>query len=159
MKKIVILSDTHGNLRDLEKLSSILQEADQVLFAGDGANDFNIFPPEIYKKIKIVSGNCDFSSHPKELVFNIENKRVLLCHGDRYGVKSGLIRLFLRAKELKCDLVVYGHTHNRRIEEKEGILFVNPGTLSKFAPYKTFAYTVFSENKIIATINENFFNA
>lgn len=157
MEKVVILSDTHGNLKDLEKLTPILQEADRILFAGDGANDFNIFPPEIYKKIKIVSGNCDFSRFPKELVFNIENKRVLLCHGDRYGVKSGLIRLYLRAKELKCDVAVYGHTHEKSIEEKDGILFVNPGTLSKFAPCKTFAYTVFSENKIIAAINENFF--
>lgn len=138
MEKIVILSDTHGNIRDLEKLSSVLQEADQVLFAGDGANDFNIFAPEIYKKIRIVSGNCDFSSHPKELVFNIENKRVLLCHGDRYGVKSGLIRLYLRAKELKCNVVVYGHTHEKSIQEKDGIAFINPGTLSKFSCFSDF---------------------
>lgn len=159
MKRIVILSDTHGNLRDLEKLSSVLQEADQVLFAGDGANDLNIFPSEIYKKIKIVSGNCDFSSHPKELVFNIENKRVLLCHGDRYGVKRGLFNLYLRAKELKCDVVVYGHTHDKNIEEKDGIVFINPGTLSKFSPIKTFGYAVFYDGKVTLTINENFFGA
>ncbi len=159
MVKTAILSDTHGNTDAIRKLEQILREADIVLFAGDGVNDLNVLPSEIRKKAKIVCGNCDFAcSFPKELVFNILNKKVLLCHGNAYGVKGGLLKLYLRAKELDCDVVVYGHTHDNLIEEKDGILFINPGTLSKYAAYKTFAYTVFTEEKVTAVINDTFFN-
>ncbi len=157
MKKIIILSDTHGNLNDLKKLTSHLEEADLILFAGDGVNDFNVFPLEIYKKIKMVSGNCDFSSADKELIFEVEKKKILLCHGDGYRVKSGLMPLFLHAKEKNCDVVVYGHTHDARIDEHEGILFINPGTLYRYSK-KSFCYLVISDDKAVATINDSFFN-
>ncbi len=157
MKKIIILSDTHGNLNDLKKLTSLLEEADLILFAGDGVNDFSVFPLEIYKKIKMVSGNCDFSSVDRELIFEVEKKRIMLCHGDRYRVKSGLMPLFLHAKEVGCDVVVYGHTHDARIDENEGILFINPGTLYRYS-MKSFCYLVISGDKAVATINDGFFN-
>lgn len=157
MKKIIILSDTHGNLNDLKKLTPLLDEADLILFAGDGVKDFSVFPLEIYKKIKMVSGNCDFSTIDRELIFEVEKKRIMLCHGDRYMVKSGLMPLFLHSKEKDCNVVVYGHTHDARIDEHEGIMFINPGTLSRYS-MKSFCYLVISGDKAVATINDGFFS-
>ncbi len=156
MTKIIILSDTHGNLQDLRKTTPLLQEADLILFAGDGYNDFNLFPSEIYKKTKLVAGNCDFFGD-KEIIFKVEGKNILLCHGDRYRVKQGLLQLSLHAKENNCDVVIYGHTHEARIDESDGILFINPGTLQRYSPKKSFCYLVISENKAVATINDGFF--
>lgn len=56
--------------------------------------------------------------------------RVLLTHGDRYGVKSGLLRLRLHAQEMGCSLVLFGHTHAACAQEEGGVLLVNPGALA-----------------------------
>lgn len=158
MTKIVVLSDTHGNLKALNKLIDIMQEADLILFAGDGIKDLNVLPEEIRKKVKAVKGNCDFGFGDKELLLNVEESKILLCHGDLYNVKSTRLPLLMRAKELDCNVVVYGHTHERRIEIVDGITFINPGELIFYACEKTFAYLVINGKKVTATINENFFN-
>lgn len=157
MDKITILSDTHGNVSDLVKLTRIMEESDYVFFAGDGLKDFYALPYEITKKLKAVSGNCDFLSSKKELLLTVSDKRIFICHGDAYGVKSGLTKLSLRAKELNCDVVVYGHTHTPSVITYDGVTYVNPGTLSKHSLTKTFAYMVIGNGKVVATINNSFF--
>ena len=72
MKKIVILSDTHGNRADLQKMHNILSEADLILFAGDGANDMLTLPRDILNKVIAVSGNCDLSAFEKERLVDVE---------------------------------------------------------------------------------------
>ena len=37
-------------------------------------------------------------------------KRIMMVHGDRYGVKSGLARLISAACARGADIVLYGHT-------------------------------------------------
>lgn len=157
MIKAIVLSDTHGNVSDLQKLSGLLSEADMILFAGDGANDFSVLPPSMLKKAKIVSGNCDYPVYPRELIFQAENHKILLCHGDRYCVKSGLNTLFYYAKENCCDIVIYGHTHESKVLKFDDILFINPGNLSKYSTDKTFCYLVLNGDKAVATINDSFF--
>lgn len=135
-----------------------MKESDLVLFAGDGIKDFDLLPEEILKKVKAVKGNCDFGAGKKELVLNVEESKILLCHGDLYDVKSTRLPLLMKAKELECNVVVYGHTHERHIEVVDGITFINPGELIFYACRKTFAYLVINGKKVTATINETFFN-
>ncbi len=158
MIKAVILSDTHGNVSDLLKLKQILSEADMVLFAGDGDNDFASLPKDIYAKTKIVSGNCDYARFPKEIIFEAEDHKILLCHGDRFHVKGGLTSLYYYAKEKSCDIVIYGHTHENKILKFDDVLFINPGNLQKYSTKKTFCYLVINGKKVVATINDSFFN-
>ena len=158
MKKIVVLSDTHGNRADLQKMHNILSEADLILFAGDGANDMLTLPRDILNKVIAVSGNCDLSTFEKERVIDIEDVKVFITHGDLYGVKQGLDKLYYRAKELGADVAIYGHTHLSDITEEDGLLFINPGNLSKYSTNKSFGYLVISGKKTTATINNNFFN-
>ena len=42
MKKILILSDTHGNGKALEKLSPLVAENDYVIHLGDGVGDMRV---------------------------------------------------------------------------------------------------------------------
>ena len=157
MKKIIILSDTHGNRADILKMQGLLNEADHILFAGDGAMDLNTLPREIYNKVIAVCGNCDACALEKERVIEIEALKILLTHGDLYGAKQGLDRLYYRAKELGADIVVYGHTHFAAVTTEDDILFINPGNLSKFSTNKSFGYLVINDKKATATINYNFF--
>ena len=155
MKKVVVLSDTHGNVSDLDKIKNILFEADVVFHLGDGFNDLNFLGYDILKKTLRVSGNCDKCFGEREIVTEVEGVKILLTHGDLYGVKSGNTRLFYRAKELGVNAVFYGHTHAPIIETVEDITIANPGNLQKYSTKKTFIYGVFYDGKFTLTINEN----
>lgn len=150
MKKIVVLSDTHGNLSSIEKLSDIIKESDYVFHLGDYERDINAFQREFGEdKIRSVKGNCDGGG--KDLILDIEGLKILLTHGDRYGVKNGLLTLSLKAEELGVKAVFYGHTHNADITEIKDILYVNPGTTKGFFN-KTYCYAVVYNGKITAKI-------
>ena len=88
---------------------------------------------------------------PQASRIQIEKVKILITHGDRYGVKSSLYSLFLRAKELGVNLVFYGHTHNADIIEKDGIYLVNPGAMKAFGQ-SSYAYTVIHGEKIVCKI-------
>ena len=149
MKTLFIMSDTHGNANDIKKLLPIMEESDYVIHLGDYMSDTRYFSENIYEKLYAVKGNCDGGGD--DLVIEIENKKILLTHGDRYGVKQGNLKLLLKAKEIGADAVFYGHTHVPLIEEVENITFINPGTLSNYSE-KTYCYAVIFNGKIIAKI-------
>ncbi len=54
-------------------------------------------------------------------VFEISGKTIGLCHEPRFMAKVLEIK--------KCSVIFYGHTHKPWIEEKDGIISANPGTL------------------------------
>lgn len=149
MKTLFILSDTHGNAEGIKKLLPIMEENDYVIHLGDYITDARYFTEKVYEKLYAVKGNCDGGG--EDLVVEIEDKKILLTHGDRYGVKQGNLKLLYKAKELGADAVFYGHTHSALVEEVDGITIVNPGTLSKYSD-KTYCYAVVSNGKIIAKI-------
>ncbi|MBQ7642323.1 MAG: metallophosphoesterase [Clostridia bacterium] len=152
MNKIVILSDTHKNLRAISSILEIMDESDFVFHLGDHNDDMNDFLPILKNRLYRVHGNCDYGA-TKEIVVEIGGRKILATHGDLYGVKGGLGRLEKRAKELTCDTVFYGHTHAASIEERGGIIFVNPGCMTYYAPEKSFCYAVIDGGKMTAVIN------
>ena len=127
VRRILLLSDSHGYSLDslLMKASSICS-FDAVFHAGDGFRDLGRYEPEL-PMIYQVGGNCDFFHAPQELTFDLFGKRFLLCHGHRYSVKTTMSLLEDRAREVKADCVVFGHTHNVYNKTRNGILYLNPG--------------------------------
>ncbi len=148
MKKILVLSDTHGNLSTIETLKNIMKESDYIFHLGDYQRDILAFK-EFRDKIYSVKGNCDGGGD--DLIVEIEDTKLLLSHGDKYGVTRGLDALLEKAKELGVDAVFFGHTHDALIEKKQGIYFINPGTTKGFYK-KTYCYTVINEKQIISKI-------
>ncbi|MBQ9514105.1 MAG: metallophosphoesterase [Clostridia bacterium] len=150
MKTLLILSDTHNNIKDMEKLVPIMKDSDYIIHLGDYQKDIKLFR-EFSQKIYSVKGNCDGGGD--DLLLEIEKVKLLLTHGDRYSVKTTLYNLLLRAKEVGANAVLYGHTHIAKTEEIDKITFINPGTLSLYSE-KTYAYCVISGNKIVSkTVN------
>ena len=130
MKKIVILSDTHFNHKGLEKLRPILEENDLIIHLGDGASEARMLIGEFPEKTYACAGNCDFASPlPLEGELQVEKTSIFYCHGHTYGVKSGLARLALEAKRRGASIALYGHTHQAKIDEIDGVTLINPGTL------------------------------
>lgn len=128
--KILILSDTHSSDVTLD-----LSSFDYVFHCGDLGVFKNL------DKVLYVRGNCDFKG-PKELEFKINNKLFYITHGDLYNVKEDYNRLFYRAKELKADVVLFGHTHRCARFEMENILFINPGA------YEDTFYVIINDNSL-----------
>jgi len=73
------------------------------------------------------------------LLLECEGKKLLLVHGDAFGVKSGMGLLEKRAREAGAHAVLFGHTHRAIVTTLSGILAVNPGTLMRSAQHKSFA--------------------
>lgn len=128
MFKILVLSDSHGNVSAME-LAVRQQTPDMMIFLGDCVPDFRELT-RIFPKIDAlcVRGNCDArSSAPETMFTELCGKRIMLTHGHAYGVKLGLLRLSLAAKAEGCDAVLFGHTHSKYIGTHGGVLLFNPG--------------------------------
>ncbi|HAQ08103.1 MAG TPA: YfcE family phosphodiesterase, partial [Bacillus bacterium] len=79
---------------------------------------------------KSVKGNCDFfGDFPEQDTHEIDGKKVLVTHGHLYSVKSTLVNLFYKAKEMQADVVCFGHSHLLGVEMVEDVLFINPGSI------------------------------
>lgn len=153
MKKIIVLSDTHGNRAAMEKLNPLFEESDYIIHLGDTSTDGavikNFYPDKTY----LLNGNCDMAKHGRnEMTIEIEGVRIFACHGDAYGVKNGYERIVSKAKQEDCSIVLFGHTH-RPAEIKAGdIKMFNPGTLSRFAANNTYLYLVIADGKAVGKI-------
>ena len=154
MKTLIILSDTHGNRKIADELSSRIAENDYIVHLGDGAADMRevraLFPDKVYA----CRGNCDgFSPLPEEGELEVEYLKIFFCHGHRYGVKSDLTALAMEAKRRDCQIALYGHTHNALISEIEGVTLINPGSF-RFPVGKggSYCYLVVNKDKFTPVI-------
>jgi len=128
MKKIVVISDSHGNSKAIDKIFNEV-EFDYLLFLGDGIDDLGIYIND--ERVKVVRGNCDFFSKEKyEAFIGIEKTLIFYTHGNNYGVKQTLIELYNRVKDSPVTLVCYGHTHRYNLNKINNITFLNPGSIS-----------------------------
>ena len=118
---LLILSDSHGR-PDRIRESVARVKPDGILFAGDGLRDLSSLPDNPPCLLWAVKGNCDWMMSPvilgntaleaeDEELITVEGIRILLMHGHKYGVKSGLLSAIYRAMEREADVLIYGHTH------------------------------------------------
>lgn len=153
MKTLVVISDVHYDRSTLRKIEQIMDEADYVVFCGDGFLSLADYLVKYDKKLIAVKGNCDGVSLDSEITFDVEGVNVFVTHGDRYGVKTDLNRLYYRAKELGVDLALFGHTHTAVIENLDGVTLINPGSVALPTNFeKSYAYVVVNDKKIFAKI-------
>jgi uncharacterized protein len=139
--KIGVVSDTHRMNKFIDKVIPYLKECDLIIHAGDNFIDSKYIHKMTDVGIMAVRGNCDFENVEDELEFEIENKKIFVCHGDKYGVKYGLFQLQRKANDIEADIVIFGHTHTPLIKEKGNILYINPGSVSlpRGVDYRSFA--------------------
>jgi putative phosphoesterase len=129
MKTLIIVSDTHGSIKGLDKIFPLIAENNYLIHLGDGCNDVRRARMEYPEKVYQCAGNCDFFCPlPTEEILEVEGVRILYCHGHTYGVKTGLETLAKVAKRKGCDVALYGHTHNALISEMDGVMLINPGS-------------------------------
>lgn len=145
--RILVFSDSHGDFRRMYNAVEQHKDIDEIFFLGDGIKEFedicDLYPQ---KKLHRVSGNCDFASmRPSTDLYKSSQGIILYTHGDAYGVKGGLGKLILAAKERRARLVLFGHTHQPLAEKVDDIYLFNPGSLGKDGRY---GICELSENEI-----------
>ena len=104
--KVLIVSDTHGQDENLEE--TVLREApfDYLIHCGD------------------VEGREIFIEALAECPC------ILVTHGHHYFVSRDYDKLVENAQAKGCKIAMYGHTHMPVIENEDGILVINPGSLT-----------------------------
>ncbi len=130
MKKILLLSDTHGHFD--EKLLKYIDTVDEVWHAGD------IGVVEVCKKIeklkplRAVYGNIDGQDvrieYPEAQIFTCEGVKVCILHIAGYPGKYNPQAKKLIADE-KPKLFICGHSHILKImfDKQNNLLHLNPG--------------------------------
>lgn len=147
--KYFIASDIHGSAYYCKKMLEAYdrEQADKMVLLGDilyhgPRNDLprEYAPKEVISllnerrvEILAVRGNCDAEVDQMVLQFPImadyaviqleKDCQVYLSHGHVYHEKN-------LPPMKKGDAFLHGHTHVLRAEQKDGILFLNPGSVS-----------------------------
>ncbi|MDD2540276.1 MAG: metallophosphoesterase [Desulfuromonadaceae bacterium] len=147
--KILVISDTHGNTNRAFIAHTLSEPVDAVIHLGDGSADADVLRAVLDIPVINVAGNCDPGANaPREYVWECEGKRILLTHGDLYQVKFGLVKLRQRAKDTGVDAVLFGHTHQSVLENQNGLLLVNPGSLSNACHLRSYAVLIITPEDI-----------
>ena len=149
----MVFSDIHYDRQVLRKLETVMDEADYIVFTGDGILSVSDYLLKYDKKMYIVKGNCDSVDFDRELTLQVEDVKFFITHGDRYSVKNDLSKLSYRAEELGCDVALFGHTHQSLIEKVGNVTLINSGSLSLPNDFqKTYCYIVVNKDKFFAKI-------
>lgn len=117
--KLAILSDTHGLLRP--QVTEYLKKADVILHAGDINSQSIVDELRKYAPVCIVRGNNDAEwaeAIPHHLTVTLGGVTFCLVHNKK-EVPADLTGV---------DVVVFGHSHKYMQEEREGLLWLNPGS-------------------------------
>jgi putative phosphoesterase len=107
---------------------------DELVFCGDGFADIAGADLPASFIISAVAGNVDRErgfSAPEQLVTEIGEKKVLITHGDLFGVKIGLERLRHHGVTRGADLVIFGHTHEQYADTSSRPILINPGSAQR----------------------------
>lgn len=153
--KILIVSDTHGYEGNLCKAIEKEKPFDMLIHCGDLGKDLYELQMMVDCPVAAVAGNNDYFYNLKasDLIM-IKNHKVLITHGNREGVYYGVDNLLYKAIENGADIVMFGHTHIPFVDELNGVLFVNPGSLTyprQDKHFPTYAVMEIDENGMVKT--------
>ena len=130
--KILVVSDTHGRAEPLKTVIHAVKPFDYLFHAGDVEGMEDEIRREASVPCVFARGNNDYFSNLKLWeVFSAGGYRFLITHGHRMGVHGSAEALRAKAKELRCGVAVFGHTHFPLLDESDPELtLLNPGSLS-----------------------------
>jgi hypothetical protein len=130
--KIVVVSDTHGNIDMLDKVIYDCSPFDIIVHCGDGVRDICAADIPGNSAVLKVLGNTDLYSGCDAddiLTEQILDRTIMVTHGHQFNVKTGFKQLEHEAENFKAGIVLFGHTHEQFIRKGKPLLF-NPGNLS-----------------------------
>lgn len=125
--KIGIVSDTHRNKENLDKVAVFLktrQRIEVLYHLGDDYEDLIGLDDQHIDIVQIPG-----IYHQKYRDGSLKPKVIENHHGLRIMLIHSVDKDFTYEDRATCDIVLHGHTHHPEIKIDRGILFVNPGHL------------------------------
>ena len=133
--KILVLSDTHGKLDKVYQVFRKLNNIDMIIHCGDKVRDAETLEDTLGIPVVGVKGNCDGCSVSEQgkswKLVDTPYGKIFVTHGHLEGVSFDVSKLLYKAEELGCVAACFGHTHVAVCEDYDGIMLINPGSLSQ----------------------------
>jgi putative phosphoesterase len=120
--RIGLISDTHGLLRP--EATTFLAGSDHIVHAGDVGDPAILDALAAVAPVTAIRGNVDTDAWARRLP---ETTRVTIG-GVTIYVLHDLGALDLDPRAAGIGVVVYGHSHKPSVTERDGVLYVNPGS-------------------------------
>jgi hypothetical protein len=117
--RIFVLADTHNKLP--HEVTELARAADEIWHLGDVCEPTITLDLEaIGPPLTVVRGNCDWNED-WPLIVNL----------NRGGLRFRLVHIPPEPPPEDVDVVLHGHTHVPRNEKRRGVLFLNPGCVTR----------------------------
>jgi putative phosphoesterase len=120
VKRIGVISDTHGLLRPQAK--RVLAGCDAIIHAGD------IGKPEVLDELRELAPLTAIRGNVDRWAEGLPDTEVLVLEGRHIYILHNLQELELDPQAAGFDVVVSGHSHQPKLETREGVLYLNPGS-------------------------------
>ncbi|MEH6387595.1 MULTISPECIES: metallophosphoesterase family protein [Pseudomonas] len=125
MLRVGLIADTHNLLRD--EAVAFLRGSDHIIHAGDIMDESIIQSLETLAPVTVVRGNNDRSewglSLPETAYLTLEATGIYVIHD--------LAELTIDPAEVGARVVISGHSHKPSITERDGMLYINPGSAGR----------------------------
>jgi len=122
MARVGVIADTHGLLRP--EATRALRGVDLIVHAGDVGNAEVLERLRAIARVVAVRGNNDRDAWARAL----RERETIVVAGVRLLVIHDVNELHADPATLGVRVVVAGHSHRPSIDERDGVLFLNPGS-------------------------------
>lgn len=121
--RVGLISDTHGLLRP--QALAYLQGCDAIIHGGDIGDAAILDALQAIAPLIAVRGNNDVDD---AWALSVPETQTLELGGVRIHVLHTRALLALDPVAAGIAVVVYGHSHKPLVEQRDGVLYVNPGS-------------------------------
>jgi len=119
MSKILVIADTHDRLPP--KVLELAKDAGEIWHLGDVCAEWILDElGAVGPKLTVVRGNCD-SNYEWPLTVDLKRGRL----------RFRLQHIPPERPPSDVDVLLHGHTHVPRHEKRQGVLFLNPGCVTR----------------------------
>lgn len=159
MTKVLLISDIHGDIKIMEKILELHQDADVKIFLGDfqvskqaQASLSSLFD-------YVVRGNNDHPGISEDsLLVDIDGVKTFMDHGTYYMSLIHYVdrkKLAAKAKSLGATLALHGHNHKAEVSVIDGVTVFNPGSPSfpRFGSKAAYGLIFIDEGELISAEN------
>jgi len=120
--RVGLISDTHGLLRP--EAVAFLRGSDHIIHGGDIGNADILAQLGALAPVTAVRGNNDAGSWAKD----IAETALVEVAGLRIYAIHDLALLAIDPAAMGVQVVVSGHSHRPKVERRDGVVYVNPGS-------------------------------
>ncbi len=115
-----MISDTHGVVRPEAKAA--LRGCDAIVHAGD------IGKPDVLEQLAELAPLTAIRGNVDTWAVDLPDAAILTLDGKRFYVIHNLNDLDIDPRSAGFAGVIFGHSHVPKIETREGVLYLNPGS-------------------------------